>query len=315
MRDYERVVDTIFKGLCSMRGTLAGHVDWFNSRLTLTYRRTRWTLVQGPLWTCWVGISASNMSRVDLNRVSVAVWTWWTRWPCTKAAISPGCQAVTTSVQFPLPWCLLHFSIGFLSQMVGEAPSAWARPPSQPSPIPGLDMWLFGPWANHFPKASPGQATRSIRGGTDVWLSHKLLWMLRNLYFGQLVGWVLGINWKSISCLHVHCFASVTVNCEGDRWSQSVTKHRSWSKLSCWVVRGLYCVFVLCNTAKKNQTSMANLPTYDSKLLSMNALNAERKYTLTCKLHSILPTGPKYELVADAWSLRIKVSIQHKQQQ
>ncbi len=41
MRDYERVVDTIFKGLCSMRGTLAGHVDWFNSRLTLAYRRTR----------------------------------------------------------------------------------------------------------------------------------------------------------------------------------------------------------------------------------------------------------------------------------
>ena len=37
---------------------------------------------------------------------------------------SPGCQAVTTSVQFPLPWCLFHFPKGFLSQMVGEAPSA-----------------------------------------------------------------------------------------------------------------------------------------------------------------------------------------------
>ena len=39
--DFERVVDTFFKGLCSMVGTLVRHVDWFNSRLTLTYRRTR----------------------------------------------------------------------------------------------------------------------------------------------------------------------------------------------------------------------------------------------------------------------------------
>ena len=43
--------------------------------------------------------------------------------------------------------------------------------------------------------------------------------------YGDSESW--GINWKSISCLLVHCFASVTVNCEGDRWSQSVTKHRS----------------------------------------------------------------------------------------
>ena len=40
LRQTDRRVDTIFKGLCSMRGTLAGHVDWFNSRLTLMYRRT-----------------------------------------------------------------------------------------------------------------------------------------------------------------------------------------------------------------------------------------------------------------------------------
>ena len=63
--------------------------------------------------------------------------------------------------------------------------------------------------------------------------------------------------------------------------------------------RAVLCV-CFAQHSKKNQTSEASLQTYDSKLFSMNTLNTRRKSTLTCKLGSILPTGPQYELVADA---------------
>ena len=224
---------------------------------------------------------------------------------------SHGCEPVTTGVIFHRSVCFSFFE-RLLSQTVGEAPQAWARPSSKPNPIPDLVMWLFGPWVLHYPQISPGQATRSISGGTDVWLSQKQWWMLPKLFFGQLVGWVLE------SKFHALIFTALRLwlwQCGGEKCSQSVAKQRSWSRLSCWAVPGLCCVFVLRNTAKKNQTSEASLQTYDSKLFSMNTLNTQRKSTLTCKLGSILPTGPQYELVADVWSMRMKVSTQHKQQQ
>ena len=161
---------------------------------------------------------------------------------------SHGCETVTTGVIFHRSVCFSFFE-RLLSQTVGEAPQAWARPSSKPNPIPDLVMWVFGPWVLHYSQISPGQVTISISGGTDVWPSQKQWWMLRKFFFwvSSLVG-----SWKSN--FHVLMFTALRLwlwQCGGEKCSQSVAKQRSWSRLSCWAVPGLCCVFVLRNTAKK----------------------------------------------------------------
>jgi len=125
----------------------------------------------------------------------------------------------------------------------------------------------------------------------------------------------LGLGVK-ISCAHVHCFAPVTVTVW--RWEMQSECRKTEVLVKIELLsspRAVLCVCFAQHSKKKNQTSEASLQTYDSKLFSMNTLNTRRKSTLTCKLGSILPTGPQYELVADVWSMRMKVSTQHKQQQ